>query len=127
VPQGADHGYDLSAMELGMIEHVPQDFPAGKARPAAWHLHSKFHTQAALGLVLQPVTVVVPEFGPALLENVKRQCGSRTLGKQEGSKVRSVTKTGKPDSFSIVEVAKSGQNAGVRDAKIALQFLAGES
>jgi hypothetical protein len=73
VSEGTDHGDDLSAMELGMIKHVSQNFPAGKTRLTVGKLHDEFDVQASLGLVLDPVMVAVPECGPALLEDVERR------------------------------------------------------
>lgn len=80
--------------------------------------------ETGLGLVLQPRTVGVPEPRPVLLEGIERQYGSWILRQQEASPVGSVAETGEPDPFCIVEVTESGENAGVRKTKVALQFLA---
>jgi hypothetical protein len=63
-------------LERGMNEQVPQDFPAGEARLAAGKLHDELDAQADCGLLLEPATVAVPKFEPALREGVERYSGA---------------------------------------------------
>ena len=43
-----------------------------------------------------------------------------------GSQVRSRAQTIEPNSFSVVDMPESGENAAVRNAQLALKLVAGE-
>src|SRR5258708_3618714 len=110
-----------------MFQHMPKNFPAGKARlDFTRKLQVEFDDQANLRQVFEPLAVTVRKFGPASPQRVKRGFRRRTLGKQPRSHIRTRAQTGEPDSFAIVNVAESSKNTSVRDAKIALDLLCAE-
>jgi len=128
VSEHANHTDNLPAMHDGMVEHMPQDFPARKTSlNVAGKLQIQLDSQTILGLVFKPSAVAVPEWRPPLPEGVDSIFRSHARWQPPGSPVRSRAQTVLPDSFAIVNMAESGKNIGVRDAEIALHLLGRES
>ena len=72
VSEHANHSDDLPAMHDGMVEHMPQDFPARKTSlNVAGKLQIQLDSQTILGLVFKPSAVAVPEWRPPLPEGVE--------------------------------------------------------
>ena len=68
----ANHADDLPAMHDGMIENMPQDFPARKVPlNFAGKLQIQLDPQTALGLVFEPSAEADPELRPPLPEKVE--------------------------------------------------------
>ena len=124
----ANHPHNLTAMHCGMFEHMPQNFPAREAPlDFAGKLQHQFDLQAGLRQLFQPASKAFPEFRPVLPQVSERVLRGHTLGQSPGSQVGSRAQAIEPDSFAIIDMAKRAENAGVRDAKVALEFLSRES
>jgi len=124
VSEHANHTDDLPAMHDGMVEHMPQDFPARKAPfNVARKMQIQLAPQTTLGLVFKPSAVAVPELRPPLPEGVESIFWSHAGWQPPGSPVRGRAQTEQPDSLAIVNMAESGENIGVRDAEVALHLL----
>lgn len=68
-----------------------------------------------------------PSIRPDFPERIKRKFRCGTWWQPPRSKVGSSPQTKQPDSFAIIEMAESAENAAVRNAKVALKLLGGES
>jgi len=108
----AKHADDLSAMERGMGQHMPQNLPAGKVRlNFVSKPDGEFDAQAALWQIFEPAAEAFPDFRPALLDVVERVLRCRTLRQLPGTQVCGRSQTMEPNSFAIVDMAESGKNA----------------